>query len=266
LARGTYISENLTKDQLKVMLLLDEEEVDLFSLEDLRELVDAPGIDVNEVVENLVHKKVLSRIERGKYCRAGFRDEKAIGCFLVPDGVVAYWSALNLHGLTEQFSNTIFVQTTRIKKEKVVFGVRYKFVTISATKRAGIIHRAYGSYRYALTDQEKTLVDCFDLPQYAGGYPELIRAFFTAEVSGEKLIRYCQAVNSIAVIKRMGFLAEFFEKPGLKDFIQYALSQVREAYNPFDPAGLDSGDYERKWRLRLNVSKEELQTIVEKLY
>lgn len=266
MARGTYISENLTKDQLKVMLLLDEEEVDLFSLEDLRELVDDLGVDVNEVVENLVHKKVLSRIERGKYCRAGFRDEKAIGCFLVPDGVVAYWSALNLHGLTEQFSNTLFIQTTRIKKEKVVFGVRYKFVTISASKRAGIIHRGYGSYRYAMTDLEKTLVDCFDLPQYSGGYPELIRAFYTAEVSGEKLTRYCQAINSIAVTKRMGFLAEFFKKSGLDDFIRYALEQVREAYNPLDPAGLDSGDYERKWRLRLNVSKEELQNIVEKPY
>src|SRR5690554_5132674 len=116
MARGTYISENLTRSQMNVMLILDENEMDIFTLEDVKELVGDASEDINEIIENLVHKKILSRIERGKYCRANFRDEKVIGCFLVPDGAVAYWSALNLHGLTEQFPNTVFIQTINIKK------------------------------------------------------------------------------------------------------------------------------------------------------
>ncbi|MEK6482057.1 hypothetical protein WJR50_31235 [Catalinimonas sp. 4WD22] len=111
MARSTYISENLTQAQIILMLMLDEYEMDIFTLQELKDLASEEFDDINELVENLVHKQVLSRIERGKYCKPNFRDEKAIGTFLVPDGAIAYWSALNLHGLTEQFPNTVFVQT-----------------------------------------------------------------------------------------------------------------------------------------------------------
>jgi predicted transcriptional regulator of viral defense system len=189
-----------------------------------------------------------------------------IGCFLVPDGAIAYWSALNLHGLTEQFPNTIFIQTTKIKKDKKVFGVGYKFVTIAKTKRDGINKEGYGNISYSITDIEKTIVDCFDLTNYSGGYAELIRAFAQAKLSSEKMIRYCKAVNNIAAAKRMGFLADLFEKPGLKTFVRYAQQQVKQAYNPFDPTGPDAGEYVREWRLRLNVSRDELMDIANKIY
>lgn len=266
MAIGSYTSENLTQPQLNLMLLLDEYEMDIFSLEDIKELVPEQEEDVNELIENLVHKKVFSRIQRGKYCRANFRDEKVIGSFLVSDGAIAYWSALNLHGLTEQFPNTIFIQTTKIKKEKKVFGVAYKFVTIAEYKRDGITNEGYGNHSYDITDVEKTIVDCFDLPKYSGGYAELIRAFSQAKLSSEKMIRYCKAVNNIAATKRMGYLAELFEKPGMKTFITYARQQVKEGYNPFDPKGWDTGDYERGWRLRMNISREDLLGIANKIY
>lgn len=266
MARGSYTSENLTQSQINLMLLLDEYEMDIFSLGNLKKLVPEQEEDINGIIENLVHKKVFSRIERGKYCRANFRDEKVIGSFLVPDGAIAYWSALNLHGLTEQFPNTIFIQTTKIKKDKKVFGVHYKFVTIAERKRDGIVNEGYGNHSYAMTDVEKTIVDCFDLPKYSGGYAELIRAFVHTKLSSEKMIRYCKAVDNIAATKRMGFLAKLFEKPGMKSFIRYARQQVRDAYNPFDPTGADIGDYEREWRLRMNIRKEELVGISDKLY
>ena len=105
MARGTYISENLTQKQIDFMLMLDEYELDIFSLNKLKETVDETFSDVNELVENLVHKKILSRIERGKYCRFNFRNEHVIGTFVAQKSAVAYWSALNVHGLTEQFSD-----------------------------------------------------------------------------------------------------------------------------------------------------------------
>ncbi|WP_236981078.1 type IV toxin-antitoxin system AbiEi family antitoxin domain-containing protein [Membranihabitans maritimus] len=266
MAGGSYISKNLTPSQLDLMLMLDEYEMDIFTLDDVKKLVPDREQEVNEIIENLAHKKILSRIERGKYCRANFRDEKVIGCFLVPDGAIAYWSALNLHGLTEQFPNTIFIQTTKIKKDKKVFGVSYKFVTIAKTKREGISKEGYGNHSYSMTDVEKTIVDCFDLPKYSGGYAELIRAFSQAKLSSQAMIRYCKAVNNIAATKRLGFLAELLVKPGMKTFIRYAKQQVKEAYNPFDPQGPDTGDYDREWRLRLNISKDELLGIANKVY
>lgn len=266
MARSTYISENLTQSQLDVMLLLDENEIDIFSLADLKELVSDSSEDINEIIENLVHKKIISRIERGKYCRTNFRDEKVIGCFLVSDGVIAYWSALNLHGLTEQFSNNIFIQTTRVKKDKTVFGIKYQFVKIKETKRAGVSTEGFGNHKYRLTDKEKTIVDCFDLPQYSGGYPELIRAFSQTEIDQDKMIQYCQSIGNISVIKRLAFLTELLKKPKMLRFLKYAEGKVNPRYILIDPFGEEEGDFNSKWKLRLNISEEEIVGICNTQY
>lgn len=266
MARGTYISENLTQSQLGLMLLLDEYELDIFTLQELKELSADQFDNINELVENLAHKKILSRIERGKYCRTSFRDEKVIGTRLVEDGAVAYWSALNLHGLTEQFPNSVFIQTTKVKPPKQVFGVTYQFVKITPTKRTGIIKEGYGNRSYTITDVEKTLVDCFDLPQHSGGYAELIRAFDIAKLSSEKLMEYCKAVNNLAATKRIGYLGELLNKKGMKSFIGFAKGQLTQSYNLMDPSGLDTGKYIAEWKLKLNISAKEILDIVNKQY
>lgn len=266
MARSTYISENLTKSQLNVLLLLDDNEMDIFSLEDVKELMGNSSEEINEIIENLVHKKILSRIERGKYCRANFRDEKVIGCFLVPDGAISYWSALNLHGLTEQFPNIIFIQTRHLKKEKNVFGVTYQFVKIKETKRAGIETRGFGNYKYQLTDKEKTIVDCFDLPHYSGGYPELIRAYSQTDIDQNKLIEYCKAIGNISVVKRLAFLTEILEKPKMRHFLNYAEGAVNARYVLMDPFGEEIGIFNNKWKLRLNISEEDLLAISNQQY
>lgn len=266
MADSVYISSNLTKAQLEFMKLLNEYEIDIFLMEEIESMLNRKFDNVNEILENLVHKGILSRIERGKFCKSTFRDEKVIGTFIVKQGVVAYWTALNLHGLTEQFPNIIFIQTPHKKSDKSIFGVDYKFVKISGTKRCGIIKEGYGNHGYFITDVEKTVVDCFDLPQYSGGYAELIRAFNVAPLSDERMIKYCDAVNNIAATKRMGFLAELFEKKGLKTFVRYAKNKIRDAYNPFDPQGADTGSFNAEWRLRLNISKEDLRGIAGRNY
>lgn len=158
-----------------------------------------------------------------------------IGAFIAKDGAVAYWTALNRHGLTEQFSNTVFIQTPFLKREKKIFGTSYKFVKIAAKKRTGLIKEGYGNRSFSMTDVDKTIVDCFDLPEYSGGYAELIRAFNQAKLTSEKLISYCKSVDNISVTKRLGFLSSLFEKTDLTPFIEFARLQVNKKYSLFDP-------------------------------
>ena len=245
---------------------LEEEEFQIFKIQKLKTELDLDNKIINNIVENLVVKGFLSRIERGIYCRANFRDENVIGTFLAKDSAVAYWSALNLHGLTEQFPNKMFIQTTQIKKEVEFAGTTYQFIKIQANKKTGIVFNGYGNYKYPITDIEKTIVDCFDLPQYSGGFAELIRAFYNAKLNAQKLIDYCNAVNNIAVIKRLGFLAEFFEKKNLSSFVKFARSKVNRSYNLFDVFGENTGDTNSDWRLRMNVSSETILGIVQNQY
>jgi predicted transcriptional regulator of viral defense system len=262
----TYISENLNAVQQEFIHLIDEYEVSIFSINTIEDSLQHTFDNLNEILENLVQKKFLTRLERGKYCRSTFKNDMVIGCFLTTDGSVAYWTALNLHGLTEQFSNTIFIQTSKQKEQKNLAGTTYHFVKVKPAKIAGIEKQGYGSNAFSMTDIEKTIIDCFDLPQYSGGYAELIRAFAVATLDAQKMIDYCKLVGSIAVTKRLACLADILEKQKLSTFLRYAKSVVNEVYTLFDPYGSDEGEFIKEWRIRLNISREQILDLIKKQY
>jgi len=266
MANSVYISANLTPKQLEFIRLLDEYEIDIFLFAEIENQLHYKFDNLNEVLENLVDKKILVRIEKGKYCRSNFSDEKVLGCFISDNGAIAYWSALNIHGLTELFPNNVFIQTTKLKTNKTVFGTSYKFIKVASYKITGILTQGQGNRKYRVTDIEKTIVDCFDHPEHSGGYAELIRAFNNAKLNSENMVAYCTAIANIAVTKRMGFLAELLKNKGLKTFIKYAKQQVNKKYNVFDPAGTDKGEFVNDWRLRLNISRDEILDICNKQY
>jgi len=266
MAGSVYISTNLSKAQILFLKLLDDFEIQLFRFNEIENQINQKFDNLNEVLENLVQKELLTRIERGKFCRTNFRDENVIGTFVIENSAIAYWSALNIHGLTEQFSNTIFVQTTLRKNDKEILGTSYKFVRIGQNKQLGITWNGYGNHKYPITDVEKTIVDCFDQPQYSGGYAELIRAVPQANINAEKMISYCNVMGNIALTKRIGFLVEFFELKYLKAFIDFAKEQANKRYNLIDPQGNDTGEFISDWKLRLNISKNQLKDIVNNQY
>lgn len=85
-------------------------------------------------------------------------------------------------------------------------------------------------------------------------------------MQSDKLIEHCQAINNIAVTKRIGYLVELLQVADMEPFIDFGKRQVNNRYNLFDPQGLDEGEFVAEWRLRLNISREELLEISNKQY
>jgi predicted transcriptional regulator of viral defense system len=249
-----------------LLKLLDENELDIFTNRSFAERTQLHLADWMPQLRTLIKNGLVYIIERGKYCRHNFRNEYVISNYLAEDGIIAYWTALNLHGLTEQFPNTIFVQTTMQKKPVTVFGVSYKFIKVKSAKMTGIEKQGYGNNQFHITNKEKTIVDCFDLPEYSGGFEELIRAFVNTELNVEKLTAYCEAVNNISAIKRMGYLVELLKKENFEDFTAYALTKVNERYSLFDASGKNEGTHINRWKLRLNVGEKNILAIANNLY
>jgi predicted transcriptional regulator of viral defense system len=132
--RSTYLSENITGDQLRLVKELSEKEIEWFRIENLPESLESQYNNIQELVENLAHKGILKRAERGVYLSSNFTDPNVIGTLMVKRGAIAYWSALYLHGLTSRFPNTVFVQSTQRKKNKTVLNVSYKFISVAERK------------------------------------------------------------------------------------------------------------------------------------
>ncbi|HXI01242.1 MAG TPA: hypothetical protein VNI52_13325 [Sphingobacteriaceae bacterium] len=51
-------------------------------------------------------------------------------------------------------------------------------------------------------------------------------------------------------------------KSELKGFIDFAKQQANEKYNLIDPQGLEKGEFVSGWKLRMNISREELLNLV----
>lgn len=266
MADSVYISTNLTKAQLLFLQLIAENEIEYFSISEIEEQLSQEFTNINEVLENLVHKNFIYRLQKGYYAVKSFNNQNVIGTFISQNSAVAYWSALNIHGLTSRFPNKVFIQTTKRKKDKTINGVDYQFVTIPERKRVGITTLGYGNNSYAITDIEKTIIDCFDLPKYSGGFDNLLQAFSQAKLSSKKMIEYVEVINNISAIKRMGFIAELLNKKGLQTFIKYAKLKVNKKYTLIDSAGDDVGEFVSNWRLRLNVSRNEIMNLSKELY
>jgi len=244
----------MSETQQRFIKLIDDFEIQIFNLAEIESLINEKFPNLNSILQNLAAKGFLTRIERGKYCLSNFRNENVIGCYLAKDGAVAYWSALNRHGLTPRFPNSIFIQTAYNKIEKNVFGTSYTFIQVPHGKMTGVITEGYGNNAFRITDIEKTIIDCFDLPVYSGGLEELLPAFANTNLSGEKLIEYSKAVHNKAALKRTGFLAELLDKKGMKSFIRYAKSELNKSYDIFDPLGERAGEPLGAWKLRLNMT------------
>jgi len=252
---GSYIINKLVDNELS-----------LASLDRIIQLTGKTYPELKNSLRILVRDGQLSMIEKGLYVVRNFRDPYVIGTAMFKESAVAYWSALNLHGLTEQIPNIVYLQSIHSKRDKEVFGVRYKFVKIKPEKICGITTLGYGNEEFRITDTEKTLLDCFDLPQYSGGYEELIRAFYHAKISSTRLFEYGMQIGNLSVLKRLAFLSELFEMKGFSRFREQVLKILNQKYTLIDPMGLDRGEFVSKWRIRLNISRDDLLGMIKNVY
>jgi len=122
----------------------------------------------------LEKRGIIERIEKGKYLIIPLGAEKGkytlhefvIGSTLIESYSIAYWSALNYYGLTEQIPATVFLQTTARKKNQniKVFGVKYQIIKIKKEKMFGIRKEWIEETQINITNKEKTIIDCLDKP------------------------------------------------------------------------------------------------------
>ena len=253
----------MIKNENRVIQYLDDKGYDIFSFDTLLKDTVLSKKALNETIKSLIRSKYINQIERGKYCRHYFRDSMTIGSFIASNGIISYWNAMHYHGLTEQIPNTVIVKTTMQKRNASYFGVPYKFVTKHHEKMGGYKIEGIGNQQFRISDLEQTIVDCFDKPGSSGGYAEIIKAFYKADISAQKLVKHCKEENKSALTKRLAYLAELLNKREMDYFIRYAETVIKDKYSLFEMNGESKGKTVRRWRLILNIQEKEIREMAE---
>ncbi len=236
-----------------------------FTIGDAYEITRISKPYLRKLLHRLEKKGAIERIERGKYIIIPLSSEKGkytlnefvIGSLLIEPCAIAYWSALNYYGLTEQIPTTVFLQTTswKEKQEIEVFGVKYRIVRINEDKFFCMRKEWIEETQINITEREKTIIDCMDKPQYCGGIVEVAKALKKGNFDNNKLIMYAEKIGNSGVIRRLGFLCDIL---GIN--INLPKVEVRN-YLYLDPTMPKKGKKNAKWKLIVNIDDKTLDSI-----
>jgi predicted transcriptional regulator of viral defense system len=236
-----------------------------FGIEDARCVLGHRENDpTRQFLERLQTKGWIRRIKRGRFAiiplssgesRTPQLHEFIVAMELVSPAAIAYWSALNHHGMTEQLPRTVFVATNHPVRRPPgeVLGVNYKIISLRPEKFFGIVKDWIDEMPFMVTDREKTIIDGLDLPQYVGGVAEIAKVLSTAwrQIDESKLRKYAGKIGNSAVAKRLGFLMEILGLGNVERLRKVAV--LAPGFSPLDLTLPRHGKYNRRWGLLVNT-------------
>ena len=236
-----------------------------FTFNDALKVSNLSTKSLQKVLYRLQQRGAIERIEKGKYLIIPLGAEKGkytlhefvIGSLLVESYSIAYWSALNFYGLTEQIPATVFIQTNirRFNYNPEVFGVQYKIVKIKKEKVFGIRKEWIEETQINITDKEKTIIDCLDKPQYCGGIIEVAKALKNNKFDRKKLEDFAQRIGNSGVLRRLGYLCELLN-------VKIKLPKLNTRnYLLLDPTMPEKDTKNARWRLIINLDEKVLEEL-----
>jgi len=265
------INRGLSKREALVLTRLAAGGKTVITIEDIETTLDISYEQAKKVANSLVKKKWLDRLKGGTYLivplEAGeegryTEHEFVIASYLADPMYISYWSALNYHDLTEQVPTTVFSATTEKVPEREIHGVTYKFVTVTEDKFFGYEKTDVSSHKVNIATPEKAVVDCADHPEYCGGIIELAKAVRKLdELDRSRLSEFLLRQGNGAAVKRVVYLADIY---GIELSRREELEEeFTKGYSKLDPMRTEDGKHSQKYRLKLNVSEDELKSVGE---
>jgi predicted transcriptional regulator of viral defense system len=209
--------------ETKVILSFREQGREVVHAADIIDLLGSEPT-ARKVIRNLLRKGWLTRLVGGRYMvlppehgpeNLGENNPIALAAAAAEPSYIGWWSAAAFHGFTTQKPMTVTVAVLRQMPARTIEGTEVRFIKIAPRKFSGF--KSYNVYgrNAAISDPEKTVVDCIDRPDLAGGPAELARIVYSAmeEIDHDKLVTAALAMKSTALLQRLGFLTELVGKP-----------------------------------------------------
>lgn len=174
----------------------------------------------NSLLAYHLRKEHISRIKKGLYQAiplgmqsATFQaDPFLVAAKLTEGAVIAYHSALALHGSTYSMSSRYTYLTNHETKSLNYQESVYKGILFP--KKLLLKHQEYAEVKEVdrlgvkilVTSHERTLVDVLDRPDLAGGWEEIWRSLELIEYFDvDKIVYYALLLNNSTTIAKVGF-------------------------------------------------------------
>lgn len=173
-----------------------------------------------ETASSLTHKykkrNIIVQVRKNVYLPTnpadGFVDENKyeIGCGSVPNAYISYHSAMEFYGLQNQVFNRIYLSAPKRFRPFEFDFIEYMYAPNKFQE--GVIQQGTKENIY-VTDIERTIVDCIDRLDLAGGIEELLYNLELIDVVDEsKILHYLSLYDKFVIYQKNGFILSFFKE------------------------------------------------------
>ena len=234
----------------------------------------------SKVLAQLIQHGVVMRLKPGSFrlvpFELGFEREYLGNPYIVARELVlrgnqdtnqvyylSYGSAFDLHQMVTQPQLVVFVSSTKMMRSLIIQGTEFRFIRCKPEHMFGLTEIWLDkNEKVCVSDLERTLLDGLKQPSYCGGFSEVAKGFSMKHqsINPQKLIDYAIQLDVSVVIRRLGYLMELYQI-GQSDQLEFLQSRLTATYHLLDPELPDEGNHVARWRLKLNITQDELLAI-----
>lgn len=169
---------------------------------------------VSKQLQRWTQQGWVMQVRRNLYCMVDLATRKPvcnkyeIGSHLSESSYISYHTALEFHGLAHQPFNVVFVSSLSRFNPFDFDDADYIYCRQIANDIGGIMTPKGNSF-VRVTDMERTLLDCFDRIDRAGGIEELLHCMESiVMLNEEKLASYLEGFDKAFLYQKTGYLLE----------------------------------------------------------
>jgi predicted transcriptional regulator of viral defense system len=176
---------------------------------------------------------------------------------------ISHASAMEIHRMVTQPQLVVFVSSTKRIRSRTLHGTEFRFIFIQPEDYFGTEkHWVTKQESVDISDLERTIIDGLRQPEYCGGVTEVAKGLWMRQqdMQPTKLVDYALRLGTGAVSRRLGYLLELYRVAPESELARLR-NVLTATYVPLDPVLPKDGPLLRRWRLQLNITPEELETI-----
>ena len=272
---------SLSPDEARLVAKWETEKKTIIRAADIQSALNCSLNYAHGIVHSLKKKLWLERIKNGTYqfVPAGYgvypnkvapANALAVGAAFVSPYYFSYYTSNSHYSFTTQMPFTYFVATTKKKSTVEWQSAAFEFITLSKWKFFGYKTTRVFDVEVCMAEPEKSIVDSFDKPHYAGGIEQLARVVWRGlpRINQDLLVDYALKMKSHSLVQRLGFVTDFLAKEGLVKPLSPNLRKMLTSYVGRSVVYLDTrkpkkGTFSGDWKIMNNVSRDQLISEIE---
>ncbi len=267
-----YITRSLSPQESRVVLTLVEQGQREIARPEIVQLLGISQKAADHVIHSLRRKGWLERASWGKYLlinpdqgpeALGESNLLALASRITKPYYIGFSTAAAYYGFTTQHRNVICLVTPKHLRNRKISDALVKIINPVKQKFFGFASVDVLGYEVVLSDREKTVIDCIDRPELAGGIGEAayILGIASRRVDCRKLVDYLEKLGSCPLVRRFGWLLDHVKAdiPTIERerLIQLAGDGRKTFFGPKKPLKDAIGNNDT-WHLFVNITREEL--------